>query len=37
VKIVGKNYLIVAVTASLFGFGISWAFSKISKDYITKN
>lgn len=37
VKIVGKNYLIVAVTASLFGFGISWTFSKISKDYITKN
>lgn len=37
VKIVGKNYLIVAITASLFGFGISWAFSKISKDYITKN
>ena len=37
VKIVGKNYLIVALTASLFGFGISWVFSKISKDYITKN
>lgn len=37
VKIVGKNYLIVAVTAALFGFGISWVFSKISKDYITKN
>lgn len=37
VKIVGKNYITVAVTASLFGFGISWAFSKISKDYITKN
>jgi len=37
VKIVGKNYITVAVTASLFGFGISWVFSKISKDYITKN
>ncbi|BEV05924.1 ABC transporter permease [Chryseobacterium gambrini] len=37
VKIVGKNYITVAVTASLFGFGISWTFSKISKDYITKN
>lgn len=37
VKIVEKNYLIVAVTASLFGFGISWAFSKIGKDYITKS
>ncbi|WP_261509797.1 ABC transporter permease [Chryseobacterium paludis] len=37
VKIVGKNYLIVAVTASLFGFLISWVFSKISKEYITKN
>ncbi|WP_345990637.1 ABC transporter permease [Chryseobacterium sp. Chry.R1] len=37
VKIVGKNYIIVAVTASLFGFIISWVFSKISKEYITKN
>ncbi|GAB0155677.1 ABC transporter permease [Chryseobacterium sp. Alg-005] len=37
VKIVGKNYLIVALTASLFGFTISWFFSKISKEYITKN
>ncbi|ASK31915.1 permease [Chryseobacterium sp. T16E-39] len=37
VKIVGKNYLIVAVTASLFGFIISWVFSKISKEYITKS
>jgi lipoprotein-releasing system permease protein len=37
VKIVGKNYLIVAVTASIFGFIISWVFSKISKEYITKN
>ncbi len=37
VKIVGKNYLIVALTAAIFGFGISWAFSKISKEYITKN
>jgi len=37
VKIVGKNYFIVAITASLFGFGISWVFSKISKEYITKS
>ncbi|MFP3835501.1 ABC transporter permease [Chryseobacterium sp. SIMBA_028] len=37
VKIVGKNYLIVALTASLFGFAISWFFSKISKEYITKS
>jgi len=37
VKIVGKNYLTVAITASLFGFIISWVFSKISKDYITKS
>ena len=37
VKIVGKNYLIVAITAGLFGFIISWVFSKISKEYITKS
>ncbi|ANF49974.1 permease [Chryseobacterium glaciei] len=37
VRIVGKNYFIVAITASLFGFIISWVFSKISKEYITKN
>lgn len=37
VKIVGKNYFIVALTASIFGFAISWFFSKISKDYITKS
>ncbi|MET3538217.1 ABC transporter permease [Chryseobacterium limigenitum] len=37
VRIVGKNYFTVAITASLFGFIISWAFSKISKEYITKN
>ncbi|MGG5209801.1 ABC transporter permease [Chryseobacterium sp. MIQD13] len=37
VKIVGKNYLIVACTASLFGIIISWFFSKIGKDYITKS
>lgn len=37
VKIVAKNYLFVAATASLFGISISWFFSKISKDYITKN
>lgn len=37
VKIVGKNYFIVALTASVFGIAISWFFSKISKEYITKN
>ncbi|SIQ40079.1 lipoprotein-releasing system permease protein [Chryseobacterium sp. RU37D] len=37
VKIVGKNYLIVTLTALVFGSLISWVFSKISKDYITKN
>lgn len=37
VKIVGQNYLIVAAIASAFGIAISWFFSKISKDYITKN
>lgn len=37
VKIVGKNYVIVALTASLFGIIISWFFSKINKDYITKS
>ena len=37
VKIVGKNYFIVALTALLFGSIISWVFSKISKEYITKN
>lgn len=37
VKIVGQNYLIVALTAATFGFTISWFFSKISKEYITKN
>ncbi|MFL9834666.1 ABC transporter permease [Chryseobacterium terrae] len=37
VKIVGANYLIVAAIASVFGIAISWFFSKISKDYITKN
>ncbi|REC48560.1 ABC transporter permease [Chryseobacterium pennipullorum] len=37
VKIVGKNYLIVALTASVFGITISWFFSKISKEYLTKN
>jgi len=37
VRIVGKNYLIVAAIAAIFGTAISWFFSKISKDYITKN
>lgn len=37
IKIVGKNYLIVSFTAAIFGIGISWIFSKIGKDYITKN
>ncbi|WP_306460100.1 ABC transporter permease [Flavobacterium sp. B17] len=37
IKIVGKNYLTVSVTAAIFGIGISWIFSKIGKDYITKS
>ncbi len=37
VRIVAKNYFTVAATASLFGISISWFFSKISKDYITKS
>lgn len=37
VKIVGKNYVTVSLTAALFGFGISWVFSKISREYITKS
>ncbi|MBW8524246.1 ABC transporter permease [Chryseobacterium chendengshani] len=37
VKIVPENYLIVAATALVFGISISWFFSKISKDYITKS
>ncbi|WP_144282079.1 ABC transporter permease [Chryseobacterium echinoideorum] len=37
VKIVTKNYFIVAAIAALFGVVISWFFSKISKSYIIKN
>ncbi|MBQ0153009.1 MAG: ABC transporter permease [Chryseobacterium sp.] len=37
VRIVAKNYFIVAATALIFGVSISWFFSKIGKDYITKN
>ncbi|MBW7676143.1 ABC transporter permease [Chryseobacterium chendengshani] len=37
VKIVPENYMIVAATALVFGISISWFFSKISKDYITKS
>lgn len=37
VRIVGENYLIVAAIATVFGIIISWFFSKISKDYITKS
>ena len=37
VKIVGENYIIVSAIAALFGVLISWFFSKISKNYITKN
>ena len=36
IKIVAKNYFIVILVAAVFGFSISWFFSKISKDYITK-
>lgn len=37
IRIVAKNYLIVSATALLFGISISWFFSKISKNYITKS
>ncbi|QQV01236.1 MULTISPECIES: ABC transporter permease [Chryseobacterium] len=37
VKIVTKNYFTVASIAAVFGILISWFFSKISKNYITKN
>lgn len=37
VKIVARNYITVALTAALFGIAISWFFSRIRKDYITKN
>lgn len=36
VKIVTNNYLVVAATALVFGISVSWIFSKINKDYITK-
>ncbi|MDR6130618.1 ABC-type lipoprotein release transport system permease subunit [Chryseobacterium sp. SORGH_AS1175] len=37
VKIVARNYITVALTAAVFGIAISWFFSRIRKDYITKN
>lgn len=37
VRIVAKNYLIVSATALIFGILISWFFSKIGKNYITKS
>ena len=37
VKIIAKNYFIVAGIALLFGVSVSWFFSKISKDYIRKS
>lgn len=37
VRIVAKNYLIVSATALFFGLMISWFFSKIGKNYITKS
>jgi lipoprotein-releasing system permease protein len=37
VNIKGINYLTVAGTAAFFGFTVSYLFSKINKDYITKN
>ncbi|MCE3075530.1 ABC transporter permease [Chryseobacterium gwangjuense] len=37
IKIVGNNYIIVTLTASVFGILISWFFSKIGKGYITKS
>jgi lipoprotein-releasing system permease protein len=37
VKIVGYNYLIVLLTASIFGLAVSWIFSKINKENLTVN
>ncbi len=37
VRIVSSNYFIVAALALLFGISVSWFFSKINKDYITKS
>ena len=37
IKIEWNNYFIVSATALSFGLLISWAFSKISKGYITKS
>ncbi len=37
VRIKFINYLIVSGTAALFGFGISWFFSKINRSYISNN
>lgn len=31
------NYLIVSATAAVFGFGVSWFFSKINRSYFTNN
>ena len=31
------NYLIVSGTAALFGFGVSWIFSKINRSYFSAN
>ncbi len=37
VRIKPENYLIVAATASTFGIAISWAFSRINKNYLKNN
>lgn len=37
VRIKFINYLLVSGTAALFGFGISWFFSKINRSYISNN
>ena len=37
VRLLLKNYLIVATTVAFFGLSISWIFSKINKEYITNN
>ena len=37
VRIKFINYLIVSGTAALFGFGVSWFFSKINRSYFSDN
>lgn len=37
VRIVPENYLYVFALSAFFGVGVSWLFSKINKQYLTKN